>query len=559
MKKIIRRLSLFMLIAGVACSCTTDENSDEIIWDFSPIVVSIKVLDSNGYSVLTTANTRNITAVYRGINYPCKSRTRFYMPDFFGLTRTNDYLLFGELDATQVYEGEELAINWGDGSPNDVITFSHQIIWDNNGKPHYKQMFMLNGRVVDGQITIYKDLKTPATDDSPRSDIPLNSDEKAYVSGINDFGLNLMREMTSGPAMATSNFVFSPLNAASAVAMLSCGAGIGATEQTEVLRAFTGQADPDQALISQDVFNTLFQKIIEYLPLTDVSVRAYLAYALFLRNDFTLYAGYPDFLANYYSADYARLDFGSPEALAYINDWSKQKTQGLVTKPLSQVSADDAAYFLSAATLKAAWSVPFDKELTSRHDFTTANGSTAQVPMMHSTRTTPFATAASFQAVKLPFGNGALELTAMLPATRQTPATLLRELTARQLDDIAWEDAVVDIVLPTFISQACHSKLISQLGEIGIKRMFSPEASYKSITPNEGFKINLLQQNVLLAFDENGCQTGTDADNAPAQETEAPAAHTFHANRPFLYLIREISSGAIIFAGYYNGPESAAN
>ena len=76
MKKIIRRLSLFMLIAGVACSCTTDENSDEIIWDFSPIVVSIKVLDSNGYSVLTTANTRNITAVYRGINYPCKSRTR---------------------------------------------------------------------------------------------------------------------------------------------------------------------------------------------------------------------------------------------------------------------------------------------------------------------------------------------------------------------------------------------------------------------------------------------------------------------------------------------------
>ena len=559
MKKIIRRLSLFMLIAGVACSCTTDENSDEIIWDFSPIVVSIKVLDSNGYSVLTTANTRNITAVYRGINYPCKSRTRFYMPDFFGLTRTNDYLLFGELDATQVYEGEELAINWGDGSPNDVITFSHQIIWDNNGKPHYKQMFMLNGRVVDGQITIYKDLKTPATDDSPRSDIPLNSDEKAYVSGINDFGLNLMREMTSGPAMATSNFVFSPLNAASAVAMLSCGAGIGATEQTEVLRAFTGQADPDQALISQDVFNTLFQKIIEYLPLTDVSVRAYLAYALFLRNDFTLYAGYPDFLANYYSADYARLDFGSPEALAYINDWSKQKTQGLVTKPLSQVSADDAAYFLSAATLKAAWSVPFDKELTSRHDFTTANGSTAQVPMMHSTRTTPFATAASFQAVKLPFGNGALELTAMLPATRQTPATLLRELTARQLDDIAWEDAVVDIVLPTFISQACHSKLISQLGEIGIKPMFSPEASYKSITPNEGFKINLLQQNVLLAFDENGCQTGTDADNAPAQETEAPAAHTFHANRPFLYLIREISSGAIIFAGYYNGPESAAN
>lgn len=559
MKKIIRRLSLFMLIAGVACSCTNDENSDEIIWDFSPIVVSIKVLDSNGYSVLTTANTRNITAVYRGINYPCKSRTRFYMPDFFGLTQTNDYLLFGELDATQVYEGEELAINWGDGSPNDVITFSHQIIWDNNGKPHYKQMFMLNGRVVDGQITIYKDLKTPATDDSPRSDIPLNSDEKAYVSGINDFGLNLMREMISGPAMATSNFVFSPLNAASAVAMLSCGAGIGATEQTEVLRAFTGQADPDQALISQDVFNTLFQKIIKYLPLTDVSVRAYLAYALFLRNDFTLYAGYPDFLANYYSADYARLDFGSPEALAYINDWSKQKTQGLVTKPLSQVSADDAAYFLSAATLKAAWSVPFDKELTSRHDFTTANGSTAQVPMMHSTRTTPFATTASFQAVKLPFGNGALELTAMLPTTRQTPATLLRELTARQLDDIAWEDAVVDIVLPTFISQACHSKLISQLGEIGIKPMFSPEASYKSITPNEGFKINLLQQNVLLAFDENGCQTGTDADNAPAQETEAPAAHTFHANRPFLYLIREISSGAIIFAGYYNGPESAAN
>ena len=559
MKKIIRRLSLFMLIAGVACSCTTDENSDEIIWDFSPIVVSIKVLDSNGYSVLTTANTRNITAVYRGINYPCKSRTRFYMPDFFGLTRTNDYLLFGELDATQVYEGEELAINWGDGSPNDVITFSHQIIWDNNGKPRYRQLFMLNGRVVDGQITIYKDLKTPATDDSPRSDIPLNSAEIAYVSSINDFGLRLMRQMTSDPAIATSNYVFSPLNATFAVSMLSCGAGLGQTEQTEVLRAFTGQAEPAHELISQDVFNSLFQKIIEYLPLTDASVSAYLANALFLRNDFTLYAGYPDFLANYYSADYARLDFSSPEALTYINDWSKQKTHGLLTKALGQVSADDVAYFLSAAILKAAWSVPFDKQLTSRHAFTTADGTTAQVPMMHSTRTAPFATAAAFQAIKLPFGNGALELTAMLPAAGQTPASLLRELTAQQLDDIAWKDAVVEIALPTFISQACHSKLISQLGEIGIKRMFSPEASYKSITPDEGFKINLLQQNVLLAFDENGCQTGTDADNAPAQETETEADHTFLADRPFLYFIREISSGAIIFTGFYNGPESVAN
>ena len=559
MKKIIRRLSLFMLIAGVACSCTTDENSDEIIWDFSPIVVSIKVLDSNGYSVLTTANTRNITAVYRGINYPCKSRTRFYMPDFFGLARVNDYLLFGELDATQVYEGEELAINWGDGSPNDVITFSHQIIWDNNGKPRYRQLFMLNGRVVDGQITIYKDLKTPATDDSPRSDIPLNSAEIAYVSSINDFGLRLMRQMTSDPAIATSNYVFSPLNATFAVSMLSCGAGLGQTEQTEVLRAFTGQAEPAHELISQDVFNSLFQKIIEYLPLTDASVSAYLANALFLRNDFTLYAGYPDFLANYYSADYARLDFSSPEALTYINDWSKQKTHGLLTKALGQVSADDVAYFLSAAILKAAWSVPFDRKLTSRHGFTTADGTTAQVPMMHSTRTAPFATAAAFQAIKLPFGNGALELTAMLPAAGQTPASLLRELTAQQLDDIAWKDAVVEIALPTFISQACHSKLISQLGEIGIKRMFSPEASYKSITPDEGFKINLLQQNVLLAFDENGCQTGTDADNAPAQETETEADHTFLADRPFLYFIREISSGAIIFTGFYNGPESVAN
>ena len=559
MKKIIRRLSLFMLIAGVACSCTTDENSDEIIWDFSPIVVSIKVLDSNGYSVLTTANTRNIAAVYRGMNYPCKSRTRYYMPDFFGLARVNDYLLFGELDATQVYEGEELVIKWGDGSPDDVITFSHQITWDNNGKPRYRQLFMLNGKVVDGQITIYKDLKTPAPTDSPRSDIPLNSAEIAYVSSINDFGLRLMRQMTSDPAIATSNYVFSPLNATFAVSMLSCGAGLGQTEQNEVLRAFTGQAEPAHELISQDVFNSLFQKIIEYLPLTDASVSAYLANALFLRNDFTLYAGYPDFLANYYSADYARLDFSSPEALTYINDWSKQKTHGLLTKTLGHVSADDVAYFLSAAILKAAWSVPFDKQLTSRHAFTTADGTTAQVPMMHSTRTAPFATAAAFQAVKLPFGNGALELTAMLPAAGQTPASLLRELTAQQLDDIAWKDAVVEIALPTFISQACHSKLISQLGEIGIKRMFSPEASYKSITPDEGFRINLLQQNVLLAFDENGCQTGTDADNAPAQETETEADHTFLADRPFLYFIREISSGAIIFTGYYNGPESVAN
>lgn len=560
MKKFWNKIFLAIVGLSLTASCTVDSGED-IIWDFSPIVVSIKVLDTNGYSVLNSANVGNITATYRGKSYPCTKRTRYYMPTFYGLTYSNDYLLFGELDATNVYDDEQLAIDWGNGSQPDIVTFSHRIRWKGD-KPVYEQTFRLNGEVVNGQITIHKDLKT-AEGSSSRQDISLSDSERGYISHINDFGLDIARQIAATSDAPDASFVVSPLSVAYAVAMLSCGAGLGEQEQMEVLRAFTGEAEPNPLLISADVFNKLYATLIESMPLTDTSASLYLAHALFLRNDFTLYAGYPDFLARYYAADYALINFNSPEALTYINDWGRQKTHGLASHILGAVNPDDVAYFLSALYLKAPWSLPFEEEKTTTMPFTKADGTRADIRMMQSRRTVPFASTESYEATRLPFGNGAFEMIIMLPAEGSSPSRLLSELTASQISQMPWQQTDLDVFMPSFSITSCHSQLIDQLHELGIRRMFSSDASFTSITPTSGFSINLLQQTTGVAINENGCYaeegSATASDNDSQQDAPSDINFAFTANHPFLFLIREASSEAILFVGTYSGPQATDN
>lgn len=556
MRKSVLLLACLLLSFG---SCTDGDDADSgIIWDFPPIIVSIKVLDTNGYSVLNSVNTASITATFRGTRYPCAKRTRDYMPTFYGLTFSNDYLLFGELDATQAYDNEQIVIDWGDDSQPDIITFSHQIQRE-GGRPVYEQTFKLNGQVVDGQITIHKDLKT-SEKSSSRQDIPVSDEERARISHLNDFGLNLVRQIAATSDAPDASFVVSPLSVAYAVAMMSFGAGLGEQEQMDVLRAFTGEAEPDLSLISTDVFNNLFAKLIESMPLTDTSVSLYLANALFLRNDFTLYAGYPDFLARYYTADYGLLDFSSPEALTYINDWGRQKTHGLASHMLDAVKPDDVAYFLSALYMKAPWSEPFDKEETALMPFTKADGTRAGVKMMQSRRNAPFASTESYKATCLPFGNGAFEMIVMLPVENSSPSQLLSELTASQISQITWRQADLDIFMPSFNITSSHSQLIDQLREQGIQRMFSTATSFVSITPNSGFRVNLFQQTTGIAINENGCyapESSTTTSGADShQDFSADIYAAFIPDHPFLFIVRETSSDAILLVGTYGGPQA---
>ncbi len=161
----IKYLLLGIMALGLL-SC--DEiNNNRKIWDISPVVVTLRVLDANGADLLNPDNNNSIPvsglkASYKGIEYECNKElsavsTKAYMPHFYGLkVFKNSYygtyiLQFGELEGAKSYSNEVVTIFWGDGT-SDKIKFNRKFRWKLNGDPDVSEEWFLNGTKVSGNI-----------------------------------------------------------------------------------------------------------------------------------------------------------------------------------------------------------------------------------------------------------------------------------------------------------------------------------------------------------------------------------------------------------------------
>ena len=549
MKKKVYSFLLAALTAVFASSCSS--NDPDTIWDIAPLVISVKVVSPDGYSVLNAVNTPQITATYKGKTYACRRRTRFYMPHFFGLVYSNDYLLFGELDGTGSYTDEQLTINWGDGSPEDVITFSHQLEWKKD-KPHFKQSFYLNGKRVEGQITIQKDLKAPGSD-TPRVTIPLTDAQLANIYAVNRMGFNLFQQMLNEPKADGHSIVISPLNVAFTLGMLANGATTASETSQQLLRVLNGLNGTDKVNIERTDHNELFKQLIDFAPIVDGQVNVTFANALVARKEMLLYAGYSQILADYYQADYLLLDFASASALDEINAWCRQKTQGLIPHITNEIDPSSAALWLNAFCFKGGWAKPFDKASSKVAAFTRPDGSWADLKMMHSISRSPFVNLSVADVVALPFNNGAYEMDVLLPHECRTFKDVIAAISIDQPTYWTWQVADMHLSMPAFQVESFHDNLHQQLQQMGITRLFGPDAQLTEVSPDAGLFISMMKQAARITIDEDGCEGGAVAGEA-SEETTEPAI-TFNANRPFLYLIRETSSGAILLIGTYCGEQ----
>ncbi len=127
------------------------------IWDFNPVVFTIKVVDAEGNDLLNPdleggIDASGIVAQYEGEEYKCVVPTRYYMPHFEGLKLENygdhGYMLtFGEFAGEREFDNAELVLIWPDGS-SDVITYDRRVRNKLNGGIKVKQEWFLNGKSV---------------------------------------------------------------------------------------------------------------------------------------------------------------------------------------------------------------------------------------------------------------------------------------------------------------------------------------------------------------------------------------------------------------------------
>ncbi|MDI9604907.1 MAG: serpin family protein [Bacteroidota bacterium] len=374
--------------------------------------------------------------------------------------------------------------------------------------------------------------------------IELRSEEKGMIESDQafafDFFENVFREEALGE---DANFMVSPLSLSMALMMTSNGAA----GDTKTAMRTTLHLDR----YGDEEVNAYYKKLKEALLKTDPSTKLSIANAIFTNQFVNIHKAFLQTNKSYYDATIQQVNFSDPATVGIINGWASKHTNGLIKEMIDETSPLDLVYLLNAIYFKGIWTSQFDKKNTSRKPFSQEDGERVDVDMMQQTANFNYTEDKNFQLVQLPYGNQAFSMMVLLPVEGLSLGDAVTILSG----DDYWgglqsrlSEAEVVLSLPKFKTEY-SKKLNDVLTTMGMGIAFTGKADFSGISDYEAF-IEFVKQNTYISTDEEGTEAAAATIVAIRKDASSgPRQVVFNANRPFLYLIQENSTGAILFMG----------
>jgi len=376
-------------------------------------------------------------------------------------------------------------------------------------------------------------------------------DAAILVEGNSAFAFDLYQQLKE----KDGNLFYSPYSISAAMAM----AWAGARGETEQQIADTFHFDPPQNRLHA-AFNGVMLALASRGQETDDPDKMGFILkdinALWGQKNYKFMADFLDVLAENYGAGMWTVDFAKePEkSRQIINDWVSEQTAEKIEELLPDGSIDPSVFLVltNAIYFKALWFNKFDKESTKDGSFNLLDGNTVTVPMMHQTRLFAYAEGDGYQAVELPYRNRKLSMVILLPEPGQFGKyeDALQYAQVKQIiNDL--EDRQVILTMPKF-SVDTESNLKQALADMGMPIAFSGGADFSGIAEGGGF-IGGVYHDAFVTVDEEGTEAG--AATAVTILKAAPGGPVeFTMDRPFIFLIRDIETGTILFIGRVVNP-----
>ena len=391
--------------------------------------------------------------------------------------------------------------------------------------------------------------------------IQLTEAQRVFANDNNQFTLNFLKTVNEVNNTGKS-FIYSPLSITYVLGMVN-DAATGQTEK-ELEQTLGFHEGGIKAV------NEYCKKLIDGLPKVDENVKLNIANAIFLNKDYTLKPQFEQDMSDYYDAKAEALDFSSPQTLEHINGWCNDKTKGMIPKILDEVNPYMVSYLLNAIYFKADWRSKFDKNNTKEEAFTTENG-TITLPLMHQNVLISYLKTDTYSAVILPYGSGLWNMTVLLPEEGKTTDDVIKELAeSSTVNNPGWcetggnyfQGYEVDLKLPRFETDSDTDKLGIKDGLVGLMKSMGINLAFDSYLAeipnmcNGPVYIAMMRQKAKIKVNEEGSEAAAVTVAGMLENSAGPMEYpkaTFHANRPFVYVIREASSGVILFVGKYTG------
>lgn len=379
------------------------------------------------------------------------------------------------------------------------------------------------------------------------------SEQSSLVEGNSAFVFELYQALKG----EEGNLFYSPYSISLALAMTYAG-GSGETAQQ--------MADTLQFLLDQDKLHPAFNWLDAELAKRGEGAagkdgegfRLNIVNAIWGQKDYEFLSSFLDVLAENYGAGLRILDFitETEKSRLAINDWVSDQTEGRIEDliPPGAISELTRLVLTNAIYFNAAWEHPFDEDMTADGPFYLLDGGQISVPMMKQTESFGYTEGEGYQSVELLYDGGELSIVILLPEAGKFEA-FEETLNAQQVDAIisGLQYTEVALTMPRFEFDSEFS-LKDTLAGMGMPIAFTENADFSGMTGNPELLISDVVHKAFVAVDEAGTEAAAatavimDLTAVPEPPVEVTLDH------PFIFLIRDIDTGAVLFVGRVMNP-----
>ena len=372
----------------------------------------------------------------------------------------------------------------------------------------------------------------------------LSDAQRDLLAKNNTFAINLFNK-TNG----MDSRVISPLSVTGLMTILANGAD-GDTRQ-EILNTlgWTGA--------SMEEINEIYGLLVKQAGVIDPSVTVNVADYVAVNKDNKIKDEYASVVRDWFKAEVENLDFTSQKSAGVINNWCSKHTDGMIPRIIDNVDPGAVAYLMNAIYFNGSWTDKFDAKNTKLERFQGYTRDIKKVKMMHRNDEYSYTANGTYSAVRLPYGNGSFAMTVLLPDEGKSIDDMMRVVNAKEIANLGrtMENCKVDLKLPKFTTEA-EQPLNDVISSLGAPTMFKQSADFSKLADGNMF-VSKMFQKAKIEVSEEGTKAAavTAAIMTMSALAPEPRQVEFHADRPFVYIISESSTGAIYFIGQFTGSE----
>ncbi len=252
-----------------------------------------------------------------------------------------------------------------------------------------------------------------------------------------------------------------------------------------------------------------------------------------------------------------------------ISDWVTRSTDDFIKNYQSLPTSETVVDLLNVIYFKGKWQIPFQPYKTRERNFTNLDGTKSKIEMMSETfdERIVYREDEKYKAVELPyksFENKKVVSIYLILPKEETDLNVAESWNTETFDykkkflaalkNSAPFDGKVYVAIPK-VTMDIKNNLLKSFKAIGICRAFTDDAEFFNIVENVWLKIDSATHQAKVEIDEQGTRAAAVTEISMLETTavhEFKKSVKFIADRPFLFVIRDVETETDLFVGAVN-------